>query len=1637
MTRTLPRFLAALLGPLVIAASLVVTAAPASAATPLAAFSLSSTHAPSVFGQSVTLFANLTGTTTSPTGTVDFFDGGSPLCSAQPLSGSDPSSVATCTASALSVGSHGITATYSGDVTYSPQTTSSFSQVVGAASTTTGLAAAPTPSTFSESVTLTATVLATAPGAGTPAGAVAFKDNGVDIAGCSAQTLTTGSTTCVTTALGVASHPLTAVYAGGSSYFSSTSSSVPQNVTLAATTTAVATSDNTTLSGQPVTFTATTTPTAPATVAPSAGTVSFNRNGTPIASCGTQAITTGTSTCTTSILPTGTGSITAVYSGSTNYGTSTAPGINQTVSQSATTTNLVAAPSPSVYTGLVTLTATVAAVAPGDGTPTGTVAFQDAGVDISGCASKTLTSGAATCDVSQLAVASHNLSASYAGTAAYAASSDNSVQSVNRAGTTTAVVSGGTPSVSSQSVTFTATVAPVAPASGAPSEGTVSFEYGGAAIATCGTKAVTTGTATCATTALPVGTDGITAVYSGNTNYMSSTSPSINQTVNVAPTTTAVVSDDNTTTLGESVTFTAVVSASAPATVAPSAGTVSFNFAGSPIAGCGTQAVTTGTATCATTALPVGTDAITAVYSGNGSYATSTASSINQTVGAAPTATAVLADDSTTSWGTLVTFTATVTPTTLATVAPSAGTVSFQFLGTAITGCGTQAVATGTATCATSALPVGTDAITAIYSGTANYTTSTSPSVDQTVSGASTTTALGAAPNPSVFSQSVTFTTTVAVVSPGTGTPTGNVAFQDDGVTIVGCETLALNGGGVATCTTNAGAAGDSAITAVYAGASPYATSTSSPVTQTVNKAAIATAVVSDDTTTLVGQLVTLTVTVSPTSPAVAIPSAGTVDFKRAGTSIAGCSAQPVTSGTATCGTTALPLGTSTISATYSGSSSFNTSTSGTVSQTVSQADTTTDLQAAPSPSVYTSLVTLTATVAATAPAGGTPTGNVAFQNDGVDIPTCSTRPLASGAATCTVTTLTVASHTLSASYAGSSSYAASTDTSVQVVDIAATTTAVAANDSTTNWGAPVTFTATIAPVAPATVAPSAGTVSFESGGAAIASCGTQAVTSGTSTCTTSALPVGTDAVTAVYSGNANYGTSTSPNADQIVSPAPTTTAVGSGTAPSVFGQSVTFTATVTVTDPATGIPTGTVAFLDDGVNIVGCGTQALGGAATATCATTALGGGPNVITAVYAGATPYATSTSAPLTQTVTPAPTTTAVATSDSTRVYSQTVTLTATVTGTPTPSAGTVSFRNGGTAIASCGTQAVVTGTATCTTSILPAGNNTITAVYSGNANYGASTAPSISQTVSPAVTTAVVAANSSSTTWGQPVIFTATVAPVAPATLAPSAGTVSFTNGGTAIPACGARPITAGSSTCTTIALPAGTHTVAAVYSGNGNYTTSTAPGIVQTVSQSATTVALTANDNPASSDQSVTFTATMSSTSPSVGVPTGSVAFFRVRDDLTREWIGTSALTAGAATVSTDSLPFGANTISAIYRGSDDSLGSNTTATETIYAGTATTVVSTRSPAMAGRFIGFQATVSSTVAGAGTPTGAVAFFRVRSDQTREWIGNANLRGGVAKVRTDQMPVGTHTIVAVFRGGPDYGMSTGNVTQVITG
>src|SRR5256712_2974204 len=94
-----------------------------------------------------------------------------------------------------------------------------------------------------------------------------------------------------------------------------------------------------------------------------------------------------------------------------------------------------------------------------------------------------------------------------------------------------------------------------------------------------------------------------------------------------------------------------------------------------------------------------------------------------------------------------------------------------------------------------------------------------------------------------------------------------------------------------------------------------------------------------------------------------------------------------------------------------------------------------------------------------------------------------------------------------------------------------------------------------------------------------------------------------------------------------------TTTSLTSSPNPSTVGQTVTLSATVSPVAPATGVPTGTVAFKDGATTI---GTATLGATGSASIAISTLATGSHPLTAVYSGSLDFLTSTSAVVTQTV-----------------------------------------------------------------------------------------------------------------------------------------------------------------------------------------------------------------------------------------------------------------------------------------------------------------------------------------------------------------------------------------------------------------
>jgi hypothetical protein len=183
-----------------------------------------------------------------------------------------------------------------------------------------------------------------------------------------------------------------------------------------------------------------------------------------------------------------------------------------------------------------------------------------------------------------------------------------------------------------------------------------------------------------------------------------------------------------------------------------------------------------------------------------------------------------------------------------------------------------------------------------------------------------------------------------------------------------------------------------------------------------------------------------------------------------------------------------------------------------------------------------------------------------------------------------------------------------------------------------------------------------------------------------------------------------------------------TLSTVTSSANPSVVGQSVTFS--TTVGGIGGGVATGTVTFFDGGVQI---GTGTLNASSTATFTTSALALGTHSITASYPGdANVNASATTAALTQTVNKDATTTTITTSSQPAFVGGSATYTATVTanapgsGVPT---GTVQFKDNGVNLG--GPVTLVAGKASVTETNLNLGLHTITAAYSGDANFLAST------------------------------------------------------------------------------------------------------------------------------------------------------------------------------------------------------------------------------------------------------------------------------------------------------------------------
>jgi hypothetical protein len=926
------------------------------------------------------------------------------------------------------------------------------------------------------------------------------------------------------------------------------------------------------------------------------GTVTF-MDGT--AQIGMATLTaSGVATLSTATLAPGVAQMTAVYSGDANNAPATSGVLAEHMEQ-PTTTTLASSANPSVAEAGVTFTATVQGPAGVTSVPSGTVTFSDGAAPLG--TSVLNASGVATLTVTRLYAGQHSITASYGGDSANLASqSVLLVQTVAQATTATSLTTSSATVYAGVSVSFTAAVSrtdAVIPT------GTVTFLNGATAMGT-GTLD-SAGTATLATSALAAGNHSISAIYSGDTNNLTSTSASLGETVQQIPTATTITASANPGTAGAALVLTATVAQSGMLGAGGAfSGTMTFQNGAATL---GTATVSAaGVATLTVSTLAAGANTVTAVFAGNTNYVGSTSSPMLETIVAATTTTTLASSLTPSIAGKPVTFTAVVT----GTGGVPTGAVTFIDAAGGTVGSGTLN-ASGVATLTTAALAVGQHTLTAAYGGDSRDTSSTSATLLQTVQIATTSTTVASSANPSGFGAAVTF---AAGVTTNGGALTGTVTFSD-GATVLG--SAAVNAG-TAVWNATALALGTHSITAAYSGDANNSASQSAALSQQVLQAGGVTL-----TSSANPAIATSSVTFSATIAAPqGVAITGTVTFKDGATVLG--TGNVGAGGVAAFSSSTLTVGQHPIVASYSGDANNLAATSSVLLQTVQIAGTSVTLISSANPALAGAPFTLTSTVTGTG-TGGSVTGTVTFEDGTATLGAANLN--SAGVATFQVSGLSPGLHSIIAVYGGDGYNSQSSSPVLAENVVQATTVALTSSQNPSLALDPVTFTAK---VANSGSRPPTGTVVLRDGTTVLGSVTLDAT--GTASFAVTSMAFGQHPISAAYGGDTVDLASVSATMTQSVQLRPTSEVVTASSTSLTGGQQVTLIAVLRFSGPVAAA--GNVTFTSNGATL---GTTAIDSTGVATFTANLLTNSPTVI-ATYSGDSVYAGSTSAQTSITVTP---------------------------------------------------------------------------------------------------------------------------------------------------------------------------------------------------------------------------------------------------------------------------------------------------------------------------------------------------------------------------------------------------------------
>eukprot|EP01037_Dinobryon_pediforme_P014964 gene14964-15103_t len=1446
----------------------------------------------------------------------------------------------TCTFSTSSVGVYTVTSTIAADTNYVSATSSSINVTLGQTTPTGFITSGPSNPTVGQSITFVDTITGSASYAA-PTGTVTWVVSGAASACTSftnpASPPHTSAYGCVILAPVAGTYTVIATYNGDANY-SSLPASAPSSLTVTAATPTIAVTSSpvSPIFGGTITYTATVSGLAGAN-APGgtvtwaitgAGNTCASKTGPVAGLSSTQTIF----TCVVNASPAGTYHASVTYNGDSNYLALGAQAAADVVVPKATPTI--------VTTGVVTgggglgssldFTATVTGTSGATG-PTGVLTWTVSGPSgISSCTSNPTTTfvGSVTtyhCSITATAYGAYTVTAHYPGDINYIAVVDTPFTlGISQVTPTVTLVYSGTPSLGG-TTTLTATV--TGPSGGQlpggvmawtvtdPSNATVTCTNSGSNPTTVASNS---SSYSCTFPTATAGSYSATANFPGDTNYQIATSNTISISVPKATPTLSVAGVQSTGSNGQIITYAATITG-ATGSLAPT-GAPTWTLGG-PTGTCSTTSgpVTNGLSSiynCVIPAIYAGTYTASITYAGDSNYTgvgPSTAFSIVVTK-STPTV-IVTTSASTATLGSSFTFTATVTGPTGG--ASATGTGTWSIAGVTGVSCNNQTGPTGntnsvTYTCSVTATSSGVYIPVFTFNGDSNYFATAPTSGATTTVGKSTPTVSVVAGSTSAqLGSTITFTATVTGPT-GATAPSGIGTWAISGVTgVTTCTSTtgpsaALN---VSTyvCSVVASRAGSYTGSFTFPGDTAYnsVSSASSTTSTTVSSATPTIALSASASTLTLGGTVTYTATVTGSANAVA--PAGAVTFVISGSAGAStCASQtgPTSAGivsTYTCTVQTPSAGTYIAQANFAADSNYTAvSSTGLTSTLVLQTPAIT-VTASSNPTLG-GTSTLTTTVTGVNNAVQ-PTGAVTWlvkdpTNQTVTCTNSGTPATVSNVTTytCTFVTSLPGTYSITSTIAADSNYASATS-SILTMNLGQSIATIFVSNTPSNptVGQPLTFTALVS--GSASLAAPAGALTWNVSGAATTCTATSGPVTGAHsslyTCQISTPIAGTYTVSATYLGDGNFAAlATTTPIPVVVSPATPTIAVTTTPATPVFGDAITFTATVSGIVGATA-PAGTLTW-----NVTGAATTCTKVGPTAgsssnqtlyTCSLTAIPAGSYNVTATYNGDSNYTALAATPTTTVVIPKVAPTVVLTSSGGGSLGSTITFTATVTGTagtvaPTNSNGGVVWSISGTgAPLSCssstaGTSAGVITTYTCSIVTTSYGSFIVTANYQGDINYSATASNQVTTgiaTLTPTIgsITNTTTALGGSTTLSVVLTGSSGFTPGGSMTWNvknPSLATVNCTTQNV-LPNTPASLQT--TYTCVIPTATAGTYTAVAFFPGDANYNPVTSSSANIVVSKNTPTIAVTGVQSSTAGGQIITYTATITGTTGSLA-PTG-------------------------------------------------------------------------------------------------------------------------------------------------------------------